>query len=59
MTNQEKLIRSSLLDFILSIVGGTELNPIVDVKDLGGALEIEYETGPKQVVSLIVTDSDE
>jgi len=59
MTNLERSNRNLLLQFMLDNVGGTELNPIKHVKDMGDALQIEYEDGTKQLASVIVTDTDE
>jgi hypothetical protein len=59
MINFEKLIRNRLLQFMLDNVGGTELNPIVEVIDHTSHLEIKYEDGTKQLASLTVTDPDE
>lgn len=59
MTNLEKATRAMLLQFFIDSIGATELNPIKQAKDLGSALEVELEDGTKQIVSVIVTDSDE
>jgi hypothetical protein len=59
MTNQEKNNKMMLLQFMLDNVGGTELNPIVEVIDHTSHLEIKYEDGTKQLASLTITDSDE
>ena len=59
MTNLERDNRKRLLDYMLENVGGTELNPMKHVRDIGDALEIEYEDRTKQIASIIVTDSDE
>lgn len=59
MTNLERSNRNLLLQFMLDNVGGTELNPIKLVKDMGDALLVEYEDGTKQLASVIVTDTDE
>jgi len=59
MTNLEKATKSLLIQFFMDSIGSTELNPAQQVKDLGEALEVEFEDGTKKIVSIIVTDSDE
>ena len=59
MTKLERDNRALLLQYMLDLVGGTELNPMKYVKDIGASLEVEYEDGTKQLVSIMVTDSDE
>lgn len=59
MTNLEKATRALLMQFLLDSIGATELNPIKQVRDLGAALEVEMEDGTKQIVTIIITDSNE
>lgn len=59
MTSQEKNIKRLISEFFFRNLRGSELNSIIDVKEAIDGLQIDYEDGTKQLVSITITEIDE